>query len=360
MSSRPVRLAQHSAVSTELALLSDEQLRSSLEAAVPLGRGIGGTVAQLDVAGVRVFAKRVRLTALERLPENARSTANLFGLPMFYQYGVGSSGFGAWRELAAQLMTTTWVLTGEADGFPLLHHWRVLTEDAAAPPTRQEQDEIDFLVAHWEGAPAVRTRLEALQGSTASVVLFLEHIPYRLGDWLPPRLAEGGEAAAAAFAMVERELTTAVDTMNSRGLQHFDAHFHNVLTDGQQIYLADFGLALSDRFDLTGAEADFLRRHRSYDSSYVAARLLNALVSIEETGDQEALVREYGAGGNPGRLPEPLRATAQRLAPVGLATGGFYRSLRQDSRDTPYPSAAIERACAEAGLAAYATAVPAG
>jgi len=46
-------------------------------------------------AGAPVFVKRIPLTHLERRPEHAGSTANLFGLPVCYQYGVGSTGFGA-------------------------------------------------------------------------------------------------------------------------------------------------------------------------------------------------------------------------------------------------------------------------
>jgi hypothetical protein len=63
-----------------------------------LGVGIGGGAATLTVGGVPVFAKRIPLTDLERRPEHVRSTANLFGVPAFCQYGVGGPGFGAWRE----------------------------------------------------------------------------------------------------------------------------------------------------------------------------------------------------------------------------------------------------------------------
>ncbi|MFF2503082.1 hypothetical protein ACFVTY_06840 [Streptomyces sp. NPDC058067] len=49
--------------------------------------------------------------------------------------------------------------------------------------------------------------------------------------------------------------------MNSRGLLHFDAHFQNILTDGRRLYFADFGLALSSRFDLSPSEAGFFERH---------------------------------------------------------------------------------------------------
>lgn len=49
----------------------------------------------IDVDGVKVFVKKIALTGLERTAENEGCTANLFNLPMFYQYGVGSST--TWR-----------------------------------------------------------------------------------------------------------------------------------------------------------------------------------------------------------------------------------------------------------------------
>ncbi|WP_420824675.1 hypothetical protein [Streptomyces spiramenti] len=81
------RAATHGTLSTALALRSDRQLGELVADAPPLG----GTSALLEVEGVPVFVKRVPLTDLERLPEHVRSTANLFGLPGFCQYGVGGS-----------------------------------------------------------------------------------------------------------------------------------------------------------------------------------------------------------------------------------------------------------------------------
>lgn len=133
------RLTTYGAVSTHLSLLSDRRLGEVVAAATPLGSGIGGRSAELEVGGTRVFVKRVPLTDLEMRPENVRSTANLFGLPMFYQYGVGSAGFGTWRELAVHTMTTNWVLGNEYEGFPLMYHWRVLPDSPPqASPTFSE------------------------------------------------------------------------------------------------------------------------------------------------------------------------------------------------------------------------------
>ena len=102
------RLATYAATATALSLLSDRHLGELLAAARRVGSGIGGSTAELDVEGVRVFVKKVPLTELEQRSEHVMSTANLFGLPAFYQYPLGSAGFGAWRELAAHVMTTNW------------------------------------------------------------------------------------------------------------------------------------------------------------------------------------------------------------------------------------------------------------
>ena len=100
--SHGARLISYSAISTSLALCSDRALRELVDKAVPIGSGIGGKSALLEVAGTPVFVKRMPLTDLERRPEHVRSTANLFNLPVFCHYGIGTigaPGFGAWREL---------------------------------------------------------------------------------------------------------------------------------------------------------------------------------------------------------------------------------------------------------------------
>jgi hypothetical protein len=195
-SSRDARLRAYSAVSTSLALRSDHGLRELVDAATPLGRGIGGESAALKVDGIPVFVKLVPLTALEALPGHRQSTANAFALPAFCQYGIGSigsptanafalpafchygigsigsPGFGVWRELAAHAMTTNWVIAGHHQGFPLMYHWRVLPDRRTA--ISEELADTEKAVAYWGGRAQVRSRIEALQQAPASVALFLE------------------------------------------------------------------------------------------------------------------------------------------------------------------------------------------
>ena len=54
------------------------------------------------------------------------STANLFELPIYYQYGIGSAGFNAWRELYTHIITTDWVIRNKCPNFPRMYHWRIL------------------------------------------------------------------------------------------------------------------------------------------------------------------------------------------------------------------------------------------
>ncbi len=254
------RRERHHAVSEALSALDDAGLAQLLEGRVHAS-SIGGSTTTIDVAGAPVFVKRVALTDLEAA--HPRSTANLFGLPMPYQYGLGSSGFGVWRELAAHEITTAWVLAGTCDAFPLLHHARVLPASPTDVP-------IDELVASWGDSPAIRARLEAIARATASVVLFLEHLPYTVRDWFADHAAP-----AEACALIERETQRVVDQLRTHDLLHMDAHWGNLLTDGQRVYAADFGLAISRSFDLSVEELAFFDRHVRYDEHVLRRELVH-------------------------------------------------------------------------------------
>ncbi|MEU6826725.1 serine/threonine-protein kinase [Streptomyces atriruber] len=337
-------LTAHSDASTALSLLSDQQLHRLVDSAEPLGVGIGGSSALLKVAGVPVFAKRVPVTERELRPEHVRSTANVFDLPAFCQYGVGSPGFGVWREVAAHTMTTNWVLTGQHHAFPLMYHWRVLPGPVQDLP--DELADVERAVAYWGGATAVRDRIEALKEAPASLVLFLEYVPQTLHEWLTEQVRIGGRAADRACRLVEQELITGTSFMNDRGLLHFDAHFQNILTDGRRLYFSDFGLALSSRFDLSPEESGFLDRHRTYDRAYTLSYLVNALISAlygYDRAEREALIRACADGAPPPAGPAEARAILTRYAPLAAVVTEFYGRLLQESRDIPYPREAVGR-----------------
>ncbi|MGW4461521.1 serine/threonine protein phosphatase [Micromonospora sp. NPDC004704] len=347
--SHSARLRRYSIVSTALALLGDRQLGALVDDAPPIVAGIGGSAVALEVEGVPVFAKRVPLTDLERQPGNLRSTANMFQLPTANQYGVGGPSFGVWRELAANVMTTNWVLSGQSGSFPLMYHWRVLP---GVLPTPEEHLDVEATVAYWGGSSAVRERLLATARSTATVVLFLEPLPQTLDAWLTEQVALGSDAIEAACVMVERNLIADVAFMNGNGLAHFDPHFRNILTDGRRLYLADFGLATSPRFDLSPAERDFLATNASHDAAYAVTTLVNWLVTtlvgptVEgrfTAAERNELIRRYAEGEPPANLPPTAAAIIHRHAPVTAVLNDFYWHLHGTARTTPYPAHEIDR-----------------
>ncbi|MFI7104512.1 protein kinase family protein [Streptomyces sp. NPDC050161] len=341
------RMTAYASVGTRLSLLSDRRIGAAVAGAAPLGTGIGGRSAELDVGGTRVFVKRIPLADVELRPEHVRSTANLFGLPMHYQYGVGSAGFGAWRELAVHIMTTHWVLADRYEGFPLMYHWRVLPD---SPPAHfaDEFGGIEGAVAHWEGSPAVRGRLEAVARSTSSLVLFLEYLPQTLAGLLDGHRAEGGPDGGdgSPYVWVEEALARGTAFLRSQGLVHFDAHFGNILTDGSRLYFADFGLALASGFELAPDEAGFLAGHLGYDRWHTASFLLHHLLRSLPGGERgtaarEAFLRAWTEGRRPDGVPPRIAALIDRHARSTVVIDGFHRRLLDESKRTPFPGALL-------------------
>jgi len=147
--------------------------------------------------------------------------------------------------------------------------------------------------------------------------------------------------------------------MGATGLWHFDAHFHNVLTDGERLFITDFGLASSARFELSGAEVRFLEEHALHDGCYVVTELVNWVVTaMSEAGRQgwahprvrNDFVRRCAEGQEIPELPPQAAAIVRRYAPVAVVVNDFYFTLHGESRKTPYPKNEIDRACAVIGF----------
>jgi hypothetical protein len=343
--------AMHRAVADILGRLSDGELADVVAGGVANAPGIGGSSARVEVAGVPVFAKRIALTDLER--HHPRSTANLFGVPPHCHNGLGalgSPGFGAWRELAAAMVTTSWVRANSTASFPLLHHWRVLP---GAPPVSDEHADVDAVVAYWGGSPAIRARLEAVASASASIVLFQEWLPQTLDAWLADQLALGEDAVVEACAMVERQLFADAAFLAAQGFTHFDGHFANLLTDGTRLYWADLGLAAASTFNVAPDEAAYLVEHRTHDAAYAAMRLVNWLVTQvcgvpmpvdRGRAERNAYVRACAAGHVPTGVPGPIATMIGRHAPVAALMNDFHWDFVDDGPATPYPAAAIAAA----------------
>ncbi|HEX3407392.1 MAG TPA: hypothetical protein VHS81_09160, partial [Caulobacteraceae bacterium] len=247
--------------------MSDAALSALLTEPDPSrGSFFGNQSEVIEVEGAKVFVKKIALTDLERSAGAEGATANLFNLPMFCRYELG---FGAYRELSACLRASALALSGECVLFPLVHHWRVLPR-TPTPGNAELEARLQRALDYWDRSEAIAARVQALWGATASLVLFLEYVPKMLLVWLADRSSESTDAAMeTAILRFHDEWRRAAAFMNERGMLHFDLHRANLLTDGAQIYVSDYGLALCADFDLAPAEREFFEAHRLYDRGYV-------------------------------------------------------------------------------------------
>ncbi|MEU6559776.1 serine/threonine protein phosphatase [Nocardia nova] len=328
------RTALHQRLSVFLAARSDIELSELVDTGRVVSVGVGGGAALVEIDGVPVFTKRIPLTDQEFAAPG--STANLFDLPTFCQYGIGGPSFNAWRELAANIIVTDAVLAGEARSFPILFHWRVLP---GRSEVADEHADIEAVVIAQGGSPAVRARLEALAAARCSLVLFCEYIPYPIEDWLR-------ENPADKAVTVERQLSEIVMFLRDRELLHMDGHFGNIRADGERIHLTDFGLVTSPTFDLSAAERDFAERHATHDAGYAAMRLVNWLVT-EVCGAttppgsgivaRNEYVRRCAAGYIPDDVPPAVAAILTRHAPAAAKMNAFYWRLFHGEVRAEYP-----------------------
>ena len=206
--------------------------------------------------------------------------------------------------------------------------WRILPSPPSPP--------LDF--ADWDGDPAVARRLAALGAATAGITLFLELLPWTLHEWLLERFDAGDGERAIAFA--DRELRAAIEVLRAYGMVRFDAHPGNVLTDGERVYLADFGLAGDPDFALAPDEKAFLELHRDWDRWDTERYLVNWLCHRLVPGtDRATVIRDGGPG-----QPPWARALIARYGPTVLVLNDFYDRLVAGPKPVPYPVGELLRA----------------
>ena len=322
-------------------------------ASVPTWRDWGASHV-VSMNGETVFVKRVPLTDVELA--HPLSTRNLFRLPGYFSYGIGSAGFGVSRELATHAKTTEWVLSGATPGFPLLYHHRVMPRLEQPPPLSMP---LDDYVAYWNSSKTVARYLQARRQATHEVWFVVEFVPHTLLDWIATNQERTDDAIAA--------LCRTVTFLRQHGIVHFDAHFGNVLTDGDEFYLADFGLALDRTFELTATERRFLDRHQHYDYGTVLwclGTVMRTMFRSLPPAAREEVARGFGpdtSTDDQGTLVALIdnaenlrRAGALRLEPafvealhryreVILFMDRFFYGMRGRRKNVRYDDGALER-----------------
>ena len=247
--------------SPQLAQLDDTQITTLLKGiATP---HIWGTNGVISAGGRRFFVKRVPVTELER--EGGSTSRNIYRLPTYYNYGLGSAGCSAYRQILAHTKTNHWVLDGALENFPLLYHHRIIPLHNQL--VGQNMDGLAGYVQYWNGNKNIEKLLVARANARCEAVLFFEFIPHAMWKWLGKhidQLPELVEQMRQTFAFLRQN-----------NLVHFDAHLGNVLTDGNRFYLTDFEIAISQDWTLHKRERVFLQRHRHFDCGNFLSAVCN-------------------------------------------------------------------------------------
>jgi serine/threonine protein kinase len=191
------------------------------------------------------------------------------------------------RELVTHIKTTNWVLGGAIANFPLMYHYRIIpfSGQSADVDADRHKNHVEYRGSNANMGNYVLDRANA----NYELILFLEYIPHVLETWLqenPNKLQQSWDDLRGTIAF-----------LRSKKIIHFDAHFRNILTDGDRIYLTDFGLALDKSFALTKDEESFFDRNAFYDCGEVLRNLghlirspYNSLSEI----DRVRIMEKYG------------------------------------------------------------------
>ncbi|HAT7747018.1 MULTISPECIES: protein kinase [Legionellaceae] len=339
MNTESKRIEKCTIVSNTLACMSNQQLQQVLSTGKEMHAGIGGTSVRIDIENIPVFVKRVPITEFELKPDNFMSTANIFKLPMCYQYGIGSAGFSAWRELAAHIMTTNWVISGQCPNFPMMYSWRIISNSLSKTDLSYWESTEKYL-DYWENNPNIKERIHGLNSANTSVLLFLEHFPRNLHQHLKEVLSSNISELDSInhLEKLNKSFGTALEFMQKKGFLHMDAHFHNILADEDDIYLSDFGLALSKKFDLSMTEHNFVKDHEHYDRCSYSVNLLHAVLTAYAGKEHwDKTLSDYLTNKFSIKLPNKINEILSINAHIAEKMHTFYKEIQKD-KSTPYPS----------------------
>jgi hypothetical protein len=285
-------------LSSQIAQLDNAQLRSLFNNSESNQSSTGWGINHTIVLGQsKVFVKRVPVTNIEY--DNLFSTRNLYDLPTYCNYGFGSTGFGVFRELVTHIKTTNWVLEGAIATFPLMYHYRIIPFSGQRADV--DRSRLKEYVEYWGNSANAGNYVLDRAIANYELVMFIEYIPHILETWLrenPNKLQKPLD-----------DLRTTIDFLRTKKIIHFDAHFRNVLTDGEQIYLTDFGLVLDNSFALTSDEESFFQQNTFYDYGEVLRNLGHLIRPSYDScseNDKRGIMEKYGI--KEGLQPYELRS----------------------------------------------------
>jgi serine/threonine protein kinase len=243
----------------------------------------------IEINQTKIFVKSIIITDLEY--KNKYNTSNLYNLPLYYNYGIGSAGINCWRELMTHIKTTNYVLNEQCLNFPLLYHYRIIEEE--------NKNLIEYDLEYWNSNKNIKEYIDSKNKSKYRLLLFIEYFPNNLHNWLLENENN--------INIFYKQSIKIIDFLNSNNIIHFDTHADNFIVDSNNtIYLTDFGLVLDKEFNLITDELKFYEINKYYDYGNVCTIIYwylydklefyinNSNVQIDKTSDNiEVILEKY-------------------------------------------------------------------
>lgn len=277
-------------LNNKLNFFSNEQIISLI--GKPEGEPHRGKTLSITLDSKQIFIKRIPLTKLDL--NNTFATRNLFNLPLYFNYNIGTIGINLYREIVSHIRTTNWVLNGTMENFPLMYHHRIIP---LSENKRLETDLDDYknleeyqnYLEYWGNNENVGHYVTSRVAAKHEMLIFLEHIPFTLEDWIHDNIGQ--------LATILDKMKTIIDFIRTKGMVHLDVHFGNIMISGETLYLTDFGLVLDENFDLDEKEHEFMASHSYFDYGEYITSILHPMAEVYKSLKMEQkqnIFQRYG------------------------------------------------------------------
>ena len=240
------------------------------------------------ISGYDVFMKKIPLTTLEY--NNMFDTSNLYNLPTFYNYPIGSAGINCFRELTMHIKTTNWVLEGKIKNFIMMYHYRIIKKENHIIDDIQKENINKKVETKWNGNKNIKKYLIERLNAPYEIIVVMEYFPITLNEWLKQDITN--------VYSYKKQIYPLLNFLQEQHVIHFDSHSKNFVVSKEGIiYMIDFGLVLDLEFNLKKEEIKFFNKNTMFDygSSImnILLPLLDHTIYIKDITKQTYFIDKY-------------------------------------------------------------------
>lgn len=240
------------------------------------------------INGYDVFMKKIPLTTLEY--NNMFDTANLYNLPIFYNYPIGSAGINCFRELTMHIKTTKWILEGKIKNFIMMYHYRIIKKKIHVINKIQKENINKKVKTKWNNNKNIKNYLMERLNASYEIIIVMEYFPITLNEWLKQDITN-------VYSYI-KQIYPLLKFLQEQSIIHFDSHSNNFVVSKEGIiYIIDFGLVLDLKFNLTKEEIKFFHKNTMFDYGLsimnILLPLLDHTIYIKDITKQSYFIDKY-------------------------------------------------------------------